>query len=861
MKTVLLLLLVFLATSASAETFVPYTPDSLKKGDYLTIESVHYYPYLAPGIQEELPWRAENIRKVIFRATVTDINAQELTVDYTLESVYDCRNDTEKPGFYYFDSRYWQDFASGEKAAGKQIARVTYDRKSKNGLISDKSDAHYAYSKTYVPFGVRQDKEFIYPTRTLRDSLNLNDLLAPATKDLLTGWKKDGTLLSIPGTRIIGASFALPPNTEFTCHYFDIKASKDSTIHKKIFIPYPTEYEVRERTVLLLTPGDSIIQNGTEYQGRGSEQNNFRYHNFRSVVYRYDEFDYYYLPDTLEKAFQHREALFQNLKKDFEKMDPYWQRVFELSERYIKGTFILMRYIQAPNKESWNKSSLLDWQAPHFASVNPLIDFTYSLQKQGVDYYNYFLHIYVQYKVADFKSDNLSLNKWDEYTLSGFFPLIKQIFSCYPKYLETERYLQWTMNNRMLSEIEEDYNNFITAYPDTSLTSQLINKYNKLLPFEVGNDIRKSGLVITDSLPLVRGSDRKYILLYLSTGNSLRGDNLQDARNFEKLLQTEGLSSTVKLEPYANFSDHNAKLVKPFKAIPKKQLQDLNNDLGMDYMAILMREDGTILHRQSRLTDTKTILDTIRKDMNRPKESSDILYFIYGCIITFLLALGIFYLYRRQVKAKQKQEQTRRQISELELRAIRSQMNPHFIFNALSSIQNLINRSANQEAGEYLVNFSRLLRKVLSTSEKKLVPLSDEIEQIQLYLKLEQLRFPFSYSLTVDKGIEPEVIEIPGMLIQPFVENAVKHGIGPRGAGEINIRLSLQNQLLVIDITDDGPGIKAADRDNGFGLRATSSQFEILKTVYNTEIDIQIENRQDEDPATTGCHVRLSIPL
>ena len=118
------------------------------------------------------------------------------------------------------------------------------------------------------------------------------------------------------------------------------------------------------------------------------------------------------------------------------------------------------------------------------------------------------------------------------------------------------------------------------------------------------------------------------------------------------------------------------------------------------------------------------------------------------------------------MKGKQKKERNRRRIRELELRAIRSQMNPHFIFNALSSIQNLINRSANQEANKYLIDFSRLLRKVLATSEKKLVPLSDEIEQLQLYLKLEQLRFPFSYSLTVDNNIEPDAIEIPGMLIQ-----------------------------------------------------------------------------------------------
>ena len=81
MKTALLLFLLFLVNSGSAETSVPYTPDSLKKSDWMEIESVHYYPYVAPGIEEKVPWRAENIRRVIFRATVTDLNEHTLTLD------------------------------------------------------------------------------------------------------------------------------------------------------------------------------------------------------------------------------------------------------------------------------------------------------------------------------------------------------------------------------------------------------------------------------------------------------------------------------------------------------------------------------------------------------------------------------------------------------------------------------------------------------------------------------------------------------------------------------------------------------------------------------------------------------------
>lgn len=163
MKTALLLFLLFLVNSGSAETSVPYTPDSLKKSDWMEIESVHYYPYVAPGIEEKVPWRAENIRRVIFRATVTDLNEHTLTLDFTLKNLYDCRNDTGKPGFYYFDSRYQQDFTFDHEMIGKRFLRVTYDRKSRKAHTLDRQETIFSYSKNYVPFGVRQAGLSAYP--------------------------------------------------------------------------------------------------------------------------------------------------------------------------------------------------------------------------------------------------------------------------------------------------------------------------------------------------------------------------------------------------------------------------------------------------------------------------------------------------------------------------------------------------------------------------------------------------------------------------------------------------------------------------------------------------------------------------
>lgn len=869
MKARLLFLFLFLCLTWSgwAESFTPYSRDSLKKGDWFTFECVNYYPYVAPGIQEEIPWRAENIRRVIIRATVTDRTDKSISIDYTLDNLYDCHNDQKKQGFYYFDSRYQQDFAFKDSVSGKQILHATYDRKSGKALISDKVNSLYSYSKAYIPFGVRQEGLSTYTEVSVHDSLDLEKLVIPTADDLLTGWKKDVPNFPVPNTRIIEASFPLPPNTEFICCDFDIDASGDSTIHKKIFIPYPTEYKVGKRVTLLLTPGDSIVQDKEvyanthtfHYEGRGNEQNNLQY-NFMRFSYYNSEF-YSTSPADQKKAFQSRDSLFQTaFEKDFKKMDPYWRRVFELSEEYFKGSEILRRCMFTTDKDVWRKSGLPDWQAPYFTSVSPLIDYAYSLKKQGAANYNYFLYVYTIYKKQELKSDNLYLNKQKGLTQQEDYLLTKQILSGYPKYQVNKVNLKALMGEKMLSELEADYKDFISSCPDTSLTNDLKNTYNKLLPFEAGKNIKETDLIITDSLHLSKGNNRKYILLQLLTWDGLPANNLQNALDLKQRIEAEGLTSTIQLELYSKFSSHNAEKVKPYKVIPSQQVQDLKSK-GIYPLTILMREDGTILYRRLWDFDIDTIIDLVKKDLNREDKSFNdfIKGFKEGVMGALLLAAIIGLIYYFRTKNKQKQELNRRRIRELELRAIRSQMNPHFIFNALSSIQNLINRSANQEANKYLIDFSRLLRKVLATSEKKLVTLSDEIEQLQLYLKLEQLRFPFSYSLTVDENIQPDTIEIPGMLIQPFVENAVKHGIAPRGTGEIIIRLSLQYQLLIIDITDDGPGLDT-EANGGFGIRAVTNEFEILKTLYNTEIGVTIENRQEKE-IVSGCHVRLSIPL
>ncbi len=163
-----------------------------------------------------------------------------------------------------------------------------------------------------------------------------------------------------------------------------------------------------------------------------------------------------------------------------------------------------------------------------------------------------------------------------------------------------------------------------------------------------------------------------------------------------------------------------------------------------------------------------------------------------------LLGFGIiglvFAIYKSRVSAIREAEHLRSefeiQIANVEMNALRAQMNPHFIFNCINSIDRYIISNDMRKASEYLNHFGRLIRLILQNSRANYVNLKDEIEALELYIKLEQMRFhhPFCYQIDISSGLNPENYEIPPMLIQPFVENAIWHGLHPKeGKGAVKV--------------------------------------------------------------------------
>ncbi len=230
-------------------------------------------------------------------------------------------------------------------------------------------------------------------------------------------------------------------------------------------------------------------------------------------------------------------------------------------------------------------------------------------------------------------------------------------------------------------------------------------------------------------------------------------------------------------------------------------------------------------------------------------------FFLLGGIL-ILLIVGIFFNNYRQRKEHQVDVLLNQQ------RLLRTQMNPHFIFNTLSSLHHLIETNSGQ-ASKYVLRFSRLLRRVLQNSMNNEVLLSDELSVIKDYLNLQQLRFPhrFKYSLFVDERIETEMVSIPPMLIQPFVENALEHGFGQIShVGHVQIAVKMDHnqpeRFITCIITDDGSGLRTHSKK---GFKSTSIQLisDFLKK--RTGQEVKIINKDPD--CGTGVIVELKIPI
>jgi signal transduction histidine kinase len=232
------------------------------------------------------------------------------------------------------------------------------------------------------------------------------------------------------------------------------------------------------------------------------------------------------------------------------------------------------------------------------------------------------------------------------------------------------------------------------------------------------------------------------------------------------------------------------------------------------------------------------------------------------------LGLGIYKYRTGQLK---KELSLERQLAEVERQALRSQMNPHFIFNSLNAIQGYIAIGDKASANRYLSRFAKLIRAALQHSRLTKVPLDEDIRSLQNYLELEQLRFQdrFDFHFQVAENIDAERVEIPPLLVQPFVENAIVHGMASKTEkGLIEIDYALKDDVLKVTVLDNGIGIEAsknrklnlASSHKSIGLTVTRRRLEML-TGNGEAGKVYIQELKDEHGNTMGTKAVVWIPV
>jgi len=270
-----------------------------------------------------------------------------------------------------------------------------------------------------------------------------------------------------------------------------------------------------------------------------------------------------------------------------------------------------------------------------------------------------------------------------------------------------------------------------------------------------------------------------------------------------------------------------------------------------------------LLERDFEITKKTLALLEREKDVNsRELKTQKKITYSLLFIVLVLLATSLL-VYRSSI-------QKRKANSLLALRSLRSQMNPHFIFNSLNSVNSFIAQNDERKANKYLSDFSSLMRSVMENSKHDFVPVSSEIDILKLYLKLEHFRFQdkFDYTIDIDDSINQSDVEIPPMLIQPYIENAVWHGLRYKDEkGFLELKISKEGDSLCAVIIDNGIGreksqemkTKHQKAGTSTGLKNTESRLNIINEIYKTRFTVAVEDLNKEEK--TGTVVKIKIPI
>ncbi|MBO9701778.1 MAG: tetratricopeptide repeat protein [Sporocytophaga sp.] len=437
-------------------------------------------------------------------------------------------------------------------------------------------------------------------------------------------------------------------------------------------------------------------------------------------------------------------------------------------------------------------------------------------------------------------------------------------------YLEQEKTNKAIQHYEKLEEIAEGskdektkadiYNNISRAYSKQNRIDDALKAKQKSLEANIKLDDKNTlakEYVDVGNLYLEQKSSANAVP-FIEKGIQLSeesGDLIKKADGLKALSKAYKESGNIKkatalYEEYLSLKD----------SILSKKEYELNNFLyGKD--DLISRQKKLEILEKDMALNQKTI-DLLRKDQKiREAGLKRQQLIIYGLLSGLLLVFGSSWI----VFASSRKRRISNQ--QLALKSLSSQMNPHFIFNALNSVNNFIAKNDERSANKYLSDFSKLMRAVMENSQHDFVPMATEIKILELYLQLEHSRFPdkFDYNFEIDESINRE-IEIPPMLIQPYIENAVWHGLRYKeDKGILNVKVSQVQGGIEVVIEDNGIGRKKSKElktqnqkeSTSLGMKNIESRLGIINELYKTQMKVVIE---DQDAASqSGTKVIITI--
>ncbi len=449
-----------------------------------------------------------------------------------------------------------------------------------------------------------------------------------------------------------------------------------------------------------------------------------------------------------------------------------------------------------------------------------------------------------------------NIQKWKEYVHKAY--LLKDDKFC----AELSDIVMIYNNLGRIAEKEERYENAL-AYYDTVMQVSKPANYDQGMGIALLNSalIKQMQGELEEALQLARRSQQHlgevpyFVMAVLNT----KAQILKDLGRYDEALPLVE----------ENIRNENMFLYPAIKQDCLNLLYELNftlknyqtayywNDTLRSYEQKLRKEENL-----KNIEELETSYQTERKEQqiellsaeNKVKNQRIIVFVAVSFALLFSLIISILlYLYRKK-QDKQKEETLRQKL-------LRLQMNPHFLFNALGSIQNYMLNNDTKKAAGYLNNFASLTRSVLEHSATETIMLSDEIQALHNYIKLEQLRLnhSFNYAIALDEGLETELIKIPPMLIQPFVENAIKHGLKNKSKGILKIKIEDCGETIKVFVSDNGQGFAQSPNNKNHKSMAMSifnQRIGLLKKKYSKKAGVAINSAEGKRTV-----VEMDIPV